>query len=125
MRSTLTLISWLACVANAAVLPRADGATAPVDDTEVHDTAITHVYVCQNAPWVAPCSNEAVNTGVCYNFINGYDNSISSIGPDVGTTCTIYDGTNCGGASFSFTNPGLSDLTSVGWNDAASSIRCV
>ncbi|CAG8978175.1 hypothetical protein HYALB_00011491 [Hymenoscyphus albidus] len=86
--------------------------------------AITHLYYCQNAGFVQPCDNFEARTGTCYNFINGWNDVVSSAGPDAGTTCTLYWDSGCRGRSVSFVNPGISNLVDVGFNDQASSWRC-
>ncbi|KAI1369760.1 hypothetical protein F5Y08DRAFT_334112 [Xylaria arbuscula] len=125
MRSTLVTVGLAASIASAATLPLDTNVIALKDDGDFHTEAITHVYLCRGPNFGAPCFSKPVYTTLCYNFINGRDNSISSVKPDLGTTCIIYDDENCKGFySLTFTYPGISDLTSLGWNDRASSISC-
>lgn len=88
--------------------------------------AITHLYVCIDKNFGGRCQNlQTVTTG-CLDFGNGFNDAITSLGPDKGTTCTIYDNPGCTGASVGgIVNPGINDLTDYGFNDRASSYRCV
>lgn len=49
-----------------------------------------HIYACVNAPWVQPCQNFNFVVNKCVNFPLLYQESISSIGPDVGFRCVLY-----------------------------------
>ncbi|CZS97805.1 uncharacterized protein RAG0_06712 [Rhynchosporium agropyri] len=87
--------------------------------------AITHVYVCINSNFSGACQNVQVNTGGCYNFVGNYNDAISSIGPDQGTTCTIWFDAGCSGRSVGgIINPGIYNLNDYNFNDVASSVRC-
>ncbi|KAK0616647.1 hypothetical protein B0T14DRAFT_604888 [Immersiella caudata] len=85
--------------------------------------ALTHIYICKDINWVN-CSNQEVQTGVCYGTNSDWNDKISSAGPDRGTTCVLYQNANCGGSSLTISNPGIADLRGVNFNDKTSSIRC-
>ncbi|KAJ3572569.1 hypothetical protein NPX13_g5006 [Xylaria arbuscula] len=91
MRSTLVIVGLAASIASAATLPLDTNVIALKDDGDFHTEAITHVYLCRGPNFGAPCFSKPVYTTLCYNFIHGRDNSISSVKPDLGTTCIIYE----------------------------------
>ncbi|KAH8596569.1 hypothetical protein B0O99DRAFT_685569 [Bisporella sp. PMI_857] len=111
--------------------------------------AITHLFVAADVNFGGRTENLATNTGQCNDLLNGWNNIVSSLGPDAGTTCCIYEyeppisaipnppallkitnnkinsNTGCGGASLcGIINPGIFNLVDFGWNDRASSYRC-
>ncbi|KAI4111071.1 MAG: hypothetical protein LQ339_000799 [Xanthoria mediterranea] len=53
--------------------------------------AITHLFVCTDADFKGRCQNLENTRGACTNLGNGLSDSISSLGPDQGTTCTIWE----------------------------------
>ncbi|TIC99370.1 hypothetical protein CH35J_005089 [Colletotrichum higginsianum] len=112
----------------AGVVPRAEASPAAVavgGPLEGSLQAITHLYICQNINFGGSCVNVEVSTGVCYNLINGWNDVVSSLGPDAGTSCTLYENAGCTGAALpNIVNPGISNLGERGFNDRASSFRC-
>ncbi|KAL8676729.1 MAG: hypothetical protein Q9186_006775 [Xanthomendoza sp. 1 TL-2023] len=102
-----------------------DNSTAPgTFHTQVSKpipNAVTHLYVCIDKGFSGRCQNLESGTNGCYDLGNGFNNAISSLGPDKGITCTIYDGASVGG----IVSPGINDLTDYGFNDRASSYRCL
>lgn len=61
------------------------------------------------------------------NFVNPWDDSISSWGPDPGVTCHVYENKNCdegGRKIYNIVNPGISNLNDFQFNDIISSARC-
>ncbi|KAE8445771.1 hypothetical protein EG329_012829 [Mollisiaceae sp. DMI_Dod_QoI] len=98
----------------------------PADNLALAARAITHVYMCINDNFQPACENFQVNTGVCYNLGGNWNDAISSIGPDSGTTCTIWYDNGCSGRSVSgIVNPGIYNLNDWNFNDVASSVKCV
>ncbi|RDL37754.1 uncharacterized protein BP5553_05187 [Venustampulla echinocandica] len=53
--------------------------------------ANTHLYICKDIHFAGPCQNLEVSRGTCYGFGNGWDKEISSLGPDTGTVCCIWE----------------------------------
>ncbi|KAK5657188.1 hypothetical protein OQA88_3246 [Cercophora sp. LCS_1] len=87
--------------------------------------AITHLFVCDSLNFNGRCENLETETGRCYNLFNGWNDVISSLGPDRGTTCTIYEHFDCQGRSVGgIVNPGLFNLNEWNFNDITSSYRC-
>ncbi|KAI4126985.1 MAG: hypothetical protein LQ338_003440 [Usnochroma carphineum] len=82
--------------------------------------ATTHLYVCTDYDFHGRCENLESTKQGCYTLFNGFDNEITSLGPDQGTTCTIYDGASVGGIVY----PGIYNLKDYNFNDRASSYRC-
>ncbi|KFY23580.1 hypothetical protein V493_05762 [Pseudogymnoascus sp. VKM F-4281 (FW-2241)] len=99
---------------------------APAEPPKIDARAITHFYACINSNFQPACQNFAVNTGGCYNFSGNWNDAISSIGPDKGTTCTLYYDSGCRGRSVvNIVSPGIYNLNDFNFNDVASSVRCV
>lgn len=56
------------------------------------------------------CLSSSVN-GYCLDVNEDWAQSLSSIGPDTGTTCQVYTGSGCSGTvSNAFSSPGYGDL---------------
>ncbi|EHL02133.1 hypothetical protein M7I_1724 [Glarea lozoyensis 74030] len=61
-------------------------------DTTLDKRDITHLFVCTDANFSGKCQNLATDREVCHFLGNGFDNSISSLGPDNdGTQCCIFE----------------------------------
>ncbi|KAL2076004.1 hypothetical protein VTL71DRAFT_947 [Oculimacula yallundae] len=87
--------------------------------------AITYVYICLNSNFSGACKNLEVQTNVCYNLIGNYNDAISSIGPNQGTTCRIFFDYGCSGRSIGdIIYPGIYNLADYNFNDVASSVSC-
>ncbi|TRX96125.1 hypothetical protein FHL15_002849 [Xylaria flabelliformis] len=122
MQFNLATVSLLVGIVSAGVLQREEA----VSDGNIGIEAITHVFVCVDGGFSGTCRNFEVQTGSCMNFVAPFQDSISAAGPDQGTTCTLYQDTNCGGRSVTFTFPGIAHLGDPAFNfgDIASSVRC-
>ncbi|KAI4240075.1 MAG: hypothetical protein L6R42_011587 [Xanthoria sp. 1 TBL-2021] len=59
--------------------------------TQPTPQAITHVFVCTDADFKGRCENLESTRQGCFTLFNGFSDTISSIGPDAGTTCTLYE----------------------------------
>ncbi|KAI0490982.1 hypothetical protein F4859DRAFT_459987 [Xylaria cf. heliscus] len=116
MQFNLATVSLLVGLASAGSVPRADASIQ----------ALTHIFVCTDGGFAGSCNNFELQTGACVNFVAPFQDSISSAGPDQGTTCTLYQDTNCGGRSITITYPGVAHLGDPAYNfgDIASSVRC-
>ncbi|KAI0544007.1 hypothetical protein F4679DRAFT_589904 [Xylaria curta] len=119
MQFNLATVAFLVGIVSAGVLPREEAGTVGIE-------AITHIFVCTDGGFAGTCNNFEVQTGSCMNFVAPFQDSISSAGPDQGTTCTLFQDTNCGGRSITFTFPGIAHLGDPAFNfgDIASSVRC-
>ncbi|KAH7071593.1 hypothetical protein FB567DRAFT_612186 [Paraphoma chrysanthemicola] len=84
----------------------------------------THIYICANAPFAAPCTNLHVPVSECIDIPDDFAGKISSAGPDEGTFCTLYSDKACHGDALPFTNPGIRELRRYGYEDVARSVRC-
>ncbi|KAI3548862.1 hypothetical protein CSPX01_02885 [Colletotrichum filicis] len=123
MQSVLT-IATLITAAFAGVIPRDEDngpVNIPVDSVgnPKGDTvqAITHLYICSDANFSGRCQNLESNTGQCYDLGNGFNDVVSSLGPDAGTSCTIWENAGCTGASIvNIVNPGIYNLADSNWN---------
>ncbi|KAK1546273.1 hypothetical protein CPAR01_00240 [Colletotrichum paranaense] len=128
MQSVLT-IATLVTAAFAGVIPRDEDngpVNIPVDSVgnPKGDTvqAITHLYICSDANFSGRCQNLESNTGQCFRLHlddlgNGFNDVVSSLGPDAGTSCTIWENAGCTGASIvNIVNPGIYNLADSNWN---------
>ncbi|OHE92128.1 hypothetical protein CORC01_12583 [Colletotrichum orchidophilum] len=128
-------VATLVSAALAGVITRAEDngpVNIPVDSVgnpkEGTIQAITHLYICSDANFSGRCQNLDSNTGQCYNLGNGFNDVVSSLGPDAGTSCTIWENNGCSGASIvNIVSPGIYNLADSKWNfnDKMSSYRCV
>ncbi|KAK2049996.1 hypothetical protein LZ31DRAFT_548814 [Colletotrichum somersetense] len=121
-------ILTLAGVAFAGVISRDGPSNVPVGNPDENSVqAITHLYICADANFSGRCENLQSTTGQCYNLQNGWNDVVTSLGPDAGTSCTIWENNGCSGASISgIVSPGIFNLADSNWNfnDRASSYRC-
>ncbi|OBT66195.1 hypothetical protein VE03_05139 [Pseudogymnoascus sp. 23342-1-I1] len=87
--------------------------------------ALTHFYACVDSDFRGKCESFTINTGECYSFNSDWNDAITSIGPDKGTTCTIWYDWKCAGRTVdNIKDPGIYNLGDFNFNDAASSIKC-
>ena len=49
-----------------------------------------NIYVCTDWNWGGSCTVVGFNNGQCTNFPSGWQDNISSIGPDGGWTCQVF-----------------------------------
>ncbi|PSR76496.1 hypothetical protein PHLCEN_2v8399 [Hermanssonia centrifuga] len=92
--------------------------------TERAAEADGHIFICTDANWSGSCTDYGFTAGVCSNFPQGFQDDISSLGPDAGWFCNVYIDYNCNNdqSSLRVDNPGIASL---GWgNDAFSSLQC-
>ncbi|KAL8992554.1 MAG: hypothetical protein Q9169_007009 [Polycauliona sp. 2 TL-2023] len=59
--------------------------------TQPTPQAVTHVFVCTDSNFKGRCENLESTKQGCYTLFNGFADTISSIGPDAGTTCILYE----------------------------------
>ncbi|KDN65344.1 hypothetical protein CSUB01_09922 [Colletotrichum sublineola] len=119
-------ILTLAGAAFAGVISRDGPSNVPVGNPpEGSLEAITHLFHLGNCPELWFCGDDApiqkrqravnANLGIfaiADNLFNGWNDVISSLGPDAGTTCTIWAGASIGG----IINPGIFNLADSQWN---------
>ncbi|KAK3326183.1 hypothetical protein B0H66DRAFT_148922 [Apodospora peruviana] len=86
----------------------------------------THFFVCTNEKWGGECENLTVTTGKCTNLSSKFLKKISSLGPDAGTSCTMFENLNCDQASEKiYVNyPGHDKLSGHQWDNRGSSYIC-
>ncbi|KAK8112983.1 hypothetical protein PG984_013509 [Apiospora sp. TS-2023a] len=85
---------------------------------DVGTEAITHLYVCINSNFGGACTNIQVNTGDCFSISGNFNDAITSLGPDQGTTCTIWQDSGCSGRSLGgIVAPGIYNLDDYNFND--------
>ena len=103
-----------------------------------------HIYICTEGGFSGSCTNYGFFANSCTNFPSGFDNQISSMGPDKGWFCitfvyvvscpyvsslvklkVVYRNYNCdySGYTYTVTNPGYSSLP-PGIDNNLSSIIC-
>ncbi|KAG8525552.1 uncharacterized protein KY384_009196 [Bacidia gigantensis] len=108
----------------ATVIPTKEQAASP----KPLDGASVNLFVCQDKDFSGPCQALSSPSGLCLNLGNGFDDSISSLGPDRGS-CNVFNDINCKtGSGFinNIVNPGINDLGDGEWdfNDRISSYVC-
>ncbi|OAL44399.1 hypothetical protein IQ07DRAFT_578666 [Pyrenochaeta sp. DS3sAY3a] len=119
MRSFTSLVITLFVVlASAFAIP------APQVDPATGAAKVTHLYICTNASFQGSCANLHFAVNECHNLEGEFIKSVSSVGPDEGTFCTLYSDLGCIGAALPFTYPGIRDLNDYGYDNAFSSARC-
>lgn len=91
------------------------------DNAQVEIAVLT---VCKDSGFRGRCENLASQTGRCYNLYNGWNNVITSAGPNRPYQCKMWDETGCQGADLGpFGYPGYANV-GESFNDRASSYKC-
>ncbi|KAF8180624.1 hypothetical protein BJ912DRAFT_980937 [Pholiota molesta] len=72
-----------------------------------------HLFVCTEINFTGTCGNIAFNVGECTNFNSPFLDSISSLAPDAGFSCTTYTDVGCTGETYTVTSPGSTSLPVV------------
>ncbi|KAJ8087552.1 hypothetical protein PM082_006383 [Marasmius tenuissimus] len=107
-----------------ALVAAASSVLAAPATLEVREPAVDgSLFVCSDANFSGQCANLGFFRGQCSNMPSGFQDNISSFGPDAGWECTTYTDSNCSGLTYSGHNPGFPTLP-PGINDAISSFRC-
>ncbi|KAJ7175086.1 hypothetical protein C8R43DRAFT_1119104 [Mycena crocata] len=128
----LAFVAISAVTSNAAAVIPAAGtvvAVTPSDAKVAGDfaaAAITVGLVCTDANLSGSCGTIQVDgiPSSCFNFIGGFDNSISSIRVNAGFDCQFFQPSNCGAGSISVIQTTASNLGGTTFNDAISSVKC-
>ncbi|MCJ1252134.1 hypothetical protein MMC30_009372 [Trapelia coarctata] len=98
---------------------------ADVVDAPLEKRANGGLYICNNINFGAPCVHLSNPFGDCVNLDSNFNDQVSSLGPDAGARCTFHVNYGCSGDFLQgITNPGISDLRTVGFNDKISSYYC-
>ncbi|KAJ3559900.1 hypothetical protein NM688_g52 [Phlebia brevispora] len=124
MQFKLSLVAFVGVVAsltNVSALPAAKPLEAREEDAATFDG---HLFVCTDDGFSGSCLNIGFYSQVCQNFPDGYNDQISSVGPDQGWNCELFIDDNCNDdqGTYWVEYPGFSSL-SYG-NDAFSSFQC-
>lgn len=115
----------------AATLAAVRGASiaAPVleraEDLEARAAQVDgHIYICTDDNFSGSCTNYGFTANQCSNFPSGFQDNISSVGPDKGWVCTLFINYDCNSneGTYDVQNPGFSHLNYG--NDKFSSLRC-
>ncbi|KAK1829210.1 hypothetical protein QBC39DRAFT_374033 [Podospora conica] len=126
MRATIFSVAFAALAQLSAALPAPD-ASAIAPAAEIEKRADTHLYICDSANFQGRCENIRAERNSCYTLYNNWSDTVTSLGPDKGTTCTIYEHSGCTGRQIGgIVNPGINNLDDAQWkfNDIMSSFRC-
>ncbi|KAJ7034571.1 hypothetical protein C8F04DRAFT_567274 [Mycena alexandri] len=88
------------------------------------------VFICQNLDWKGLCGYSVTPLNDCILLSSPWLDTISSFGPDPGSTCFAFNTGNCdqNEAQWSFTFPGDDtggEATTNPWNDKITSFACV
>ncbi|KAL8847754.1 MAG: hypothetical protein Q9221_007202 [Calogaya cf. arnoldii] len=65
--------------------------TAVTEATTHGAQADTNLFVCTDVNFGGQCQNLRNTKGVYYTLGNGFSDTITSLGPDAGTTCTLWE----------------------------------
>ncbi|KAK4184760.1 hypothetical protein QBC35DRAFT_454957 [Podospora australis] len=90
-----------------------------------------HVFVTENYFWNTKDGwgkkdNFQINVGECFTLPAWWQDKVSSIGPDQGLACTIYDKEDCAGNFYGvIQKPGIESLPTINWNDKVVSVSCI
>ncbi|KAF8886536.1 hypothetical protein BD779DRAFT_1673163 [Infundibulicybe gibba] len=103
-----------------AALPSGARPTEASTDSALADGSL---FVCTDANFSGACINLTFFNAVCSNMPSGFQDNISSFGPDPGWVCITYTDPDCRGTTYVGTYPGFAGLPS-GINDAISSFHC-
>ncbi|KAF7356044.1 Short chain dehydrogenase [Mycena venus] len=82
------------------------------------------VFICTDTNFGGDCTNYGFFANQCSNLPVAFNDNISSFGPDVGWSCTMYTNPNCSGDTYNAINPGFKVLPGF-LDNAFSSVRCV
>ncbi|KAJ4249112.1 hypothetical protein NW762_012446 [Fusarium torreyae] len=107
--------------------PSNDGSVVEADVEPLPGVKIRkeHLFVCDSAPFKGRCQNLENDAGKCYNLGNRWPNTISSVKPSKGTTCTLYNLFDCKGKKLNgIHRPGIANLADNHFNDMTNSFRC-
>ncbi|KAF8886539.1 hypothetical protein BD779DRAFT_1673167 [Infundibulicybe gibba] len=108
-------------IAALAALPSGARPTEASTDSALVDG---HLFVCTDANFAGACTNLGFFRGSCSNMPSGFQDNISSWGPDAGWVCITYTNNNCQGLTYTGSSPGFGSLP-PGINDAISSFQCL
>ncbi|KAI4175018.1 MAG: hypothetical protein LQ348_006268 [Seirophora lacunosa] len=87
--------------------------------------AVTYLYVCTDANFRGRCQNLESTRQGCYTLSNSFSDTISSLGPSQGATCTVWQDLGCSGRALGgIRYPGISNLREYNFNDIITSYQC-
>ncbi|CZS98177.1 uncharacterized protein RAG0_07005 [Rhynchosporium agropyri] len=95
--------------------------------TDLSKRSQWHLYNCLDSGFTGRCKNMDAELDQCYNLVNGWENSISSSGPDKGDVfCVLYSQYECAPSKQQLLLiwPGWTDLRLLGMDDKTMSYRC-
>ena len=69
------------------IAQRADALEARADQAGAVDG---HIYICTDDQFSGACINYGFRNNQCSNFPTGFQDDISSVGPDQGWVCSLY-----------------------------------
>ncbi|KAF7322035.1 hypothetical protein MKEN_00726300 [Mycena kentingensis (nom. inval.)] len=83
------------------------------------------VFMCDGIGFAPPCARASGRSGQCVPIPAGFNDIVSSFGPDSDQDCFIFANIDCTGAQVGpIRNPGIPDLRTVGFNDVMSAHKC-
>ncbi|KAK0452961.1 uncharacterized protein EV420DRAFT_1481953 [Desarmillaria tabescens] len=85
--------------------------------------ATVGTYYCTQASFQGACAYTSAESGTCVTFATGsfWNNVVTSMRPDIGVVCTLYNGLNCTATTFEV----KSQNNNITWaNKKASSYLC-
>lgn len=65
--------------------------TQRAEDLEARAAQVDgHIYICTDDNFSGSCTNYGFTANQCSNFPSGFQDNISSVGPDKGWVCTLF-----------------------------------
>ncbi|KAF2100439.1 hypothetical protein NA57DRAFT_54528 [Rhizodiscina lignyota] len=83
------------------------------------------IYICTDINWSGECGYKVQPLNTCIHLDDPWYHTISSFGPDQGTSCQMYSDKNCNfpiGSGIGY--PGVADMTKDGLNDQVGAFKC-
>ncbi|KAF8915644.1 hypothetical protein CPB85DRAFT_1432676 [Mucidula mucida] len=106
-------------IAQTVLLAAALASAAPAHEIEKRQP---NAFFCTDANFSGSCFLST--TSGCVNVGSGFNDNVSSFGPDPGVFCNLFTNRDCTGSHITLVNPGSSHLEQVNFNDVMSSFQC-
>ncbi|KAM3086170.1 hypothetical protein ACMFMG_000307 [Clarireedia jacksonii] len=123
----IPLIARAAALATAITSPfHADRDASPsaVAEFQIVKRNIGGVEICTDQNWSGTCGYAVQPLKTCIVLTSPWYHSITSMGPDDGTVCQLFQNSQCSGTNIWIEYPGTGALQDYGWNDVIGSFEC-
>ncbi|KAF8915736.1 hypothetical protein CPB85DRAFT_400229 [Mucidula mucida] len=106
-------------IATTVALAVALASAAPAPDLQKRQP---NAFFCTDADFTGNCFLST--TAGCINVGAGFQDDVTSFGPDPGVFCNLFTNFDCTGSHITLTNPGSGHLEQLNFNDVMSSFQC-